>query len=146
MPNIFILFLFLLTLTPIFFRKLTAISNLGLSFLFNSPKFLKLDVPFAFAAIKKITKNSSIAALFKDEGQLKPLIFFELSTTMSEVSSPLYIFLFFKLILQFILFKIVIIPVRLLLIFIFLILILEFFERAVKTIKKALELISPGTT
>ena len=104
------------------------------------------DIPFALAAIKKITKNSSIAELFKYEGQLKHLIFLELSTTMSEVSSPLYIFLFFKLILQFIFFKIVIIPILLLLIFIFLILIFEFFERAVKTIKKALELMSPGTT
>ena len=75
MPNIFISFFFLSTLIPISLRKLIAISNLGLSFLFNSPKFLKLDIPFAFAAIKKITKNSSIAALFKYEGQLKPLIF-----------------------------------------------------------------------
>jgi len=56
---------------------------------------------------------------------------------MSDVCSPLYVLLFFKLILQFIFFKIVIIPVLLLLIFIFLILIFEFFDKAVKTIKKS---------
>ena len=48
---------------PIFFKKLTAISNLGLSFLFSSPKSLKVEIPFDFAATKKITKNSSIAEL-----------------------------------------------------------------------------------
>ena len=60
---------FLLTLIPIFFKKFTATFNLGLSFLLSSPKFLKTETPFAFAATKKIIKNSSIAELFKSEGQ-----------------------------------------------------------------------------
>jgi hypothetical protein len=52
-------------LTPIIFNILEPHFNLGLSFLSNSSKFLKKDTPLAFAAIKKITKNSSIAPLLK---------------------------------------------------------------------------------
>ena len=61
---------------PIFFRKLTAISNRGLSFLFNSPRSLKEDIPFDFAATKKITKNSSIAELLISFEQLTALKLF----------------------------------------------------------------------
>ena len=45
-----------LILTPIFFKILDANFNLGLSFLFNSSSFLKLEIPFAFAASKKLLK------------------------------------------------------------------------------------------
>ena len=76
-------------LTPIILRKLIAIFNLGLSFLFNSPKFLNVDIPLAFDATIKIIKNSSIAELLSDGGQLIPIIFFELLTTISAIFSPL---------------------------------------------------------
>ena len=39
------------------FKNLIAIFNLGLSFLFSSPKSSKDEIPFAFEANKKITKN-----------------------------------------------------------------------------------------
>jgi len=50
---------------------------------------LKLDTPFALAAIKKIIKNSSIAELFNEAGQFIPFIFSELFTTISAIFSPL---------------------------------------------------------
>ena len=55
--------------------NLIAKFNLGLSFLFNSSRFLKWDTPFALAAIRKIIKNSSIALLLNFDGQLIDLIF-----------------------------------------------------------------------
>ena len=58
------------TLTPIFFKIFDANFSLGLSFLFNSSSFLKLETPEAFDANKKIIKNSSIALLFNSIGQL----------------------------------------------------------------------------
>ena len=130
---------------PIFFKKFTAISNLGLSFLFISPKFLNFEMPFALDAAKKITKNSSIAELFKFFGQLIPFRFVELLTSISEIISPLYFFLFFRIIFAFILFKIFIIPNLDLFTFIFFTISFDFFDSKVKTMKKALELISPGT-
>ena len=39
---------------PIIFRIFEPNFNLGLSFLLSSSKFLKIETPFAFAAIKKI--------------------------------------------------------------------------------------------
>jgi hypothetical protein len=51
-------------------------SNLGLSFLFNSDKSLKCEIPLAFAATKKIIKNSSMAPLFSLGGPLIGLDFF----------------------------------------------------------------------
>ena len=50
---------------PIIFNILAAILSLGLSFWFNSDKSLKYEIPFDFAATRKIIKNSSIAAEFK---------------------------------------------------------------------------------
>ena len=78
---------FLLTLIPIFFKKFTATFNLGLSFLLSSPKFLKTETPFAFAATKKIIKNSSIAELFKS-GQYRFYVTFT-CTLISAINSPL---------------------------------------------------------
>ena len=46
-------------------------------------------MPLALAAIKKMTKNSSIAPLFKFEGQFTDLRFFGLFTKMSAIVSPL---------------------------------------------------------
>ena len=68
-PNILIEAGPILTLTPIFFKIFDASLSLGLSFLFNSSNFLKLEIPDAFVANKKIIKNSSIALLFNSTGQ-----------------------------------------------------------------------------
>ena len=76
-------------LIPNLFNNLDPSLSLGLSFLFNSPKFLKFEIPFAFAATKNITRNSSIAALFIFFGQLIAFISLELFTKISAVSSPL---------------------------------------------------------
>ena len=54
-----------------------------------SSKFLKKDIPSALAAIKKITRNSSIAPLFNFDGQLIDFIFFGLLTKISAIGSPL---------------------------------------------------------
>ena len=70
LPYILIEFLVAITFTPIIFKIFEPHFNLGLSFLLSSSKFLKKDTPFALAAIKNKTKNSSIAALFKLDGQL----------------------------------------------------------------------------
>ena len=75
--------------TPILFKKFVAISNLGLSFLFNSAKFLNIETPFALAATKKITKNSSIAELLRFFGQSIPLRLLLLLTIISAIFSPL---------------------------------------------------------
>ena len=64
--------------------------------------------------------------------------------SISAISSPLYIFLFFIFILPFIFFNISIIPVLELLTFTFLIKISEFSVNNVRTIKNEAELISPG--
>ena len=64
-------------------------SNLGLSFLFNSDKSLKCEIPLAFAATKKIIKNSSIALVFNFEEQFIALRLFELFIKISEICSPL---------------------------------------------------------
>ena len=40
-------------------------------------KFLKYEIPFALAATKKITKNSSMAPLFNFTGQLIAFKFFD---------------------------------------------------------------------
>ena len=56
-PNICISSFFLSTLTPIIFKNFIAKSNLGLSFLFNSPRFLNAETPLDFAATKNINKN-----------------------------------------------------------------------------------------
>ena len=83
-------FLFLLTFIPIILKNLIAISNLGLSFLFNSPNSLNVDIPFVFVpATRKININSSITELFKLGGQLIDFNIFELLTNISAVSSPL---------------------------------------------------------
>ena len=66
--NIYIIFISF-TLIPINFKNFTAKSNLFDSFLFISPKSLNFDIPLAFAATKKIIKNSSIAELFNFDGQ-----------------------------------------------------------------------------
>ena len=52
-------------------------SNLGLSFLLSSLRFLNVDMPLDFDAIKKISRNSSIAELFNFSGQLIDLKFFK---------------------------------------------------------------------
>ena len=70
-PNILIELLVVITLIPINFNIFEPHFNLGLSFLLSSCKFLKRETPFAFAAIKNITKNSSIALLLNFEGQFK---------------------------------------------------------------------------
>ena len=57
LPNILIEFSVVITLTPIIFKIFEPHFSLGLSFLFSSSKFLKMDIPFAFAAIKKTIKN-----------------------------------------------------------------------------------------
>ena len=76
-------FLVVITLIPIIFRIFEPHFNLGLSFLFNSSKFLKIDVPLALAAIKKIIKNSSMASLLNLVGQLIDLRDEGLFTKMS---------------------------------------------------------------
>ena len=65
-----ILSFFNFTFTPIFLSIDDANFSLGLSFLFNSLSFLKIDTPEALAANKKIIKNSSIALLFNSTGHL----------------------------------------------------------------------------
>ena len=71
------------TLTPIFFKIFDANFNLGLSFLFNSSNFLKLEIPDAFDANKKIIKNSSIALLLSSTGQFIDFNLFWLFTLIS---------------------------------------------------------------
>ena len=80
-------FLFLVTLIPIFFKKLIPIFNLGLSFLLSSPRFLNVEIPLALAATRKMIKNSSMAELFKSAGQFIPLRLFLLFTKISEINS-----------------------------------------------------------
>ena len=74
---------------PISFKRFVAISNLGLSFLFSSPKLLNVDTPLAFAATRNMIRNSSIAELLRLFGQFIPLRLFLLSTTISAIFSPL---------------------------------------------------------
>ena len=80
---------FFITFIPIIFRKFIAIFNLGLSFLLSSSRFLNEETPLDLAAIKKISKNSSIALLFKFAGQLIDLKFFVLFIFISPKFSPL---------------------------------------------------------
>ena len=87
--NILIELFFVITFTPIIFKIFEPHFNLGLSFLLSSSKFLKVDTPLALAAIKKIIKNSSIASLFKLDGQLIDFRFLGLSTKTSAIASPL---------------------------------------------------------
>ena len=76
-------------LIPILFKILEPHFNLGLSFWLSSDKFLKYDIPFAFAATKKINKNSSIAEELNFIGHLIALNFLELSIIISAIFSPL---------------------------------------------------------
>ena len=101
-------------------------------------------MPLAFAATKKIIKNSSIALLFSFVGQFIALRLLALLIKRSEIFSPLYTFCFLNIISAPILFKILITPILEGLTFTSFISSFEFFDRIVKTIKKALELISPG--
>ena len=94
LPNILIESFVEIVFIPIWFNIYSPHLSLGLSFLFNSPNFLKYETPSAFAAIKKITKNSSIALLLSSDGQLIDFNFFGLTTFISAISSPLYFFLF----------------------------------------------------
>ena len=77
--NIYIV-LNLSTFIPINLKNFTAKSNLLDSFLFISPKSLNFDIPLAFAATKKIIKNSSIAELLNFDGQFIDFKFFLLFT------------------------------------------------------------------
>ena len=88
-PNIFIELSEVIVLTPIKFNIFDPHFNRGLSFLLSSDKSLKCDIPFAFAAIKKIIKNSSIALLLSLEGQFIALKDYVLSTYISAIFSPL---------------------------------------------------------
>ena len=63
-----------LVFIPNWFNNFDPNFNLGLSFLFSSPKFLKLEMPFALAAAKNMMRNSSIKLLLRFGGQL---IFFK---------------------------------------------------------------------
>ena len=74
---------------PIIFNNFEPHINLGLSFLFSSSNFLKCETPFALAAIKNITKNSSIAPLLNSDGQFRDLIIWGLETKISAIGSPL---------------------------------------------------------
>ena len=49
-----------------------------LTFSFSSERFLKYDIPCAFAATRKISKNSSIEALLSSGGHFIGIIFFSL--------------------------------------------------------------------
>ena len=130
---------------PNIFRNFIAKSNRGLSFLFNSPNCLKLEIPLDLAATRKINKNSSIDALFKLAGHFIDFKFVILLTLMSAISSALYSLLFVILILAFILLSIFKIPILEELIFTSLIKMVEFLDSNVRTMKKDAELISPGT-
>ena len=143
-PNILILLFILTVLIPIIFKNFIARSSLGLSFLLSSSKFLKVDTPFDFAAIKKINKNSSIALLFSVSGQLIELNCLQLFIFISPIVRLYIIFLFKILIFAFILFKILIIPIREGFTFTFFINNSEFLDKRVNTIKNEAELISPG--
>ena len=78
-----------IVLIPILVKIVLAHLNLGLSFWFNSAKFLKYETPFALAATKNIIRNSSIAPLFYFDGQLIDLIDLALLIFMSAIFSPL---------------------------------------------------------
>ena len=56
-----------LVLIPNWFNSFEPNFNLGLSFLFSSARFEKLETPFAFAAAKNMIKNSSIKLLLRLE-------------------------------------------------------------------------------
>ena len=70
LPKIFIESFVKIVLIPINLNIFDAHFNLGLSFWFNSAKFLKYEIPFALAATKKRIKNSSIAPELNLSGQL----------------------------------------------------------------------------
>ena len=89
LPKILMEFFVVIVLTPIKFKIFEPNFNLGLSFWFNSLKFLKYEIPFALAATRKITRNSSIAPLFNFTGHLIALSELGLLTLMSAIFSPL---------------------------------------------------------
>ena len=76
LPKILILSFVTIFFIPILFKSFDPHNSLGLSFWFNSDNFLKYETPLALAAIKKIKRNSSIAALFKLVGQFIGFIFY----------------------------------------------------------------------
>ena len=102
------------------------------------------ETPLDLAATRKITRNSSIALLFKFVGQLIPLRFLELFTKISAIYFTFINFLFKIFIDAPIFFKIFIKPILVGFTFIFLINNLDFSDKIVSTIKKAHELRSPG--
>ena len=88
--------------------------------------------------------DDSPAVVALSEGQFIALNDFEPFINMSATGSLFINLLFLVVIFTFIFFRISIIPVLEGLTLTFLIKIFEFFDNAVKTIKKAAELISPG--
>ena len=101
-------------------------------------------MPFALAAIRNITKNSSIAVVLYFAGQLIDFRFFLDLIFKSAINSPLYFFLLLINIFAFIKFRIFIIPFLVKLILTFLIINSESSDKIVSTKKKEHELISPG--
>ena len=143
-PNILILSLVIIFFIPILFKSFDPHFNLGLSFWFNSDKFLNVDIPFALAAIKKIKRNSSIAAVLKLVGQFIGLNDWLEKIWRSPIFSPFSTLVFLIIKLTFIFFKIFKIPILVGFIFTDLITKLDLFDKTVSTIKKALELMSEG--